>query len=131
MRLRLLSLTAGALALSIAGCGGGGGGSSSGGGSNPIPPNTVRVGGSTYGGGDSMAFTPSNLTVTAGTTVTWTFLSGPHNVTSGSGGVSDGKFTSGASQSSGTYTHLFDTAGSYPYFCSVHGVMMSGTITVN
>lgn len=78
-----------------------------------------------------MAFNPPTLTVTAGTTLTWDFKAGSHNVTSGTAPTGDGAFTSGAPQTSGTYTHQFNTPGTFPYFCSVHGSMMTGTITVN
>jgi plastocyanin len=78
-----------------------------------------------------MTFTPSNLTVTSGTTVTWDFLSGTHNVTSGTAPTADGAYTSGTPQTSGTFTHQFNTTGTFHYFCSVHGTMMTGTITVN
>jgi plastocyanin len=30
----------------------------------------------------------------------------------------------------GVYMHTFATAGTYPYHCSVHGLAMSGSITV-
>jgi plastocyanin len=92
----------------------------------------VYVGGSDgYGGTDAMRFLPATRTVTVGTTVTWTFLSGPHTVVSGSGGTPDGLFSSGAPQSTGNFTHTFPTAGTYPYYCTVHGASMSGTVIVN
>jgi plastocyanin len=30
-----------------------------------------------------------------------------------------------------TYVHKFNTAGTYPYFCTIHGTAMSGSITVD
>jgi plastocyanin len=33
-------------------------------------------------------------------------------------------------KSSGTFTHSFPAAGTFPYHCDVHGAMMQGTITV-
>jgi plastocyanin len=79
-----------------------------------------------------MKFTPANLVVTAGTTVTWNWLDGPHSVTSGVPGTPDGLFDSGAPQSAGaSFTHAFPTAGTYHYYCTVHGAMMTGTVTVN
>jgi plastocyanin len=74
----------------------------------------------------------SNTVVPAGTTVEWRWVSGSHSVTSGSCSVScspDGQFDSGIGAGM-TFTHLFPSAGTFPYFCQVHGAMMSGTVTV-
>jgi plastocyanin len=70
-------------------------------------------------------FTPTSLQVAAGTTVTWTWASGSvgHNVT-----FDDGVHS--ATQSGGTYTRTFTTAGTYAYHCTIHGTPMSGTVTV-
>ncbi len=72
------------------------------------------------------AFQPRELTVAAGTAVTWTNNGQRgHTVTS-----SDGIFGSDGTLSSGAvYTNTFTTAGTYPYFCALHG-SMKGTITV-
>ena len=73
-----------------------------------------------------MAFTPSTITVTTGTTVTWTNKDGvSHSVTSDTGA-----FDSGAIASNGTYSHLFSTAGTFPYHCMVHP-SMTATVVVN
>lgn len=68
-------------------------------------------------------FNVSNLEVTAGTTVTWTNQSNAnHTVTSGTrGGDDEGDlFDSGSIAPGGTFTHTFDAAGSYAYFCAFH-----------
>ncbi len=80
-------------------------------------PNEVRVG--------NNFFNPSPRTVTAGTTVTWTWNAGSvqHNVTFTGG-------PSSATQSSGTFTRTFTTAGTFNYLCTVHGAAMSGSIVV-
>jgi plastocyanin len=70
-------------------------------------------------------FQPADLTVAAGSTVTWTNTgAATHTV----------KWSDGTPESSGlaagaTYDRTFDAAGSYPYVCGIHG-SMSGTITV-
>jgi plastocyanin len=92
---------------------------------------TVQV-----GAGFANAFAPQNLTVTQGDTVNWVWVSGFHNVTSGScpGGnyVADGKFISGAATTpANTFGFAFNTPGTYSYFCSIHRAGMQGTITVN
>jgi plastocyanin len=71
-------------------------------------------------------FTPSSLSVAAGTTVTWQWNSGGvvHNVTF------DDQVTSG-NQSSGSFPRTFATAGSFPYHCTIHAAQgMTGTVTV-
>jgi plastocyanin len=74
-----------------------------------------------------MAFTPSSITVAAGTTITWTNKDNvTHNVTS-----NDGRFTNSPSMASGAvYSFKFDTKGTYGYICSIHPTM-TGTVTVN
>jgi len=69
---------------------------------------------------NSNFFTPGDVTVATGDTVTWTFH-GNHTVTSGNNGVADGLFDSGI-QSSGTFSFPFNQAGDYPYFCRLHFV---------
>lgn len=71
------------------------------------------------------AFSPSATRVAAGTTVTWTWNGiNQHNVTFDDGATS-------ATQSSGTYARAFTLAGTYPYHCTIHGIAMSGTVTVH
>jgi plastocyanin len=71
-----------------------------------------------------------NTAIRAGDTVTWTFAdAAPHTVTSDTGA-----FDSGQPQTGGTYQFTFNSAGTYDYYCVVHGAAgglgMSGTITV-
>lgn len=71
-------------------------------------------------------YSPSTISVPAGTTVNWTWKgSTGHSVTFQTGIVHD----SGV-RSSGTDSQLFSTAGTYTYQCSVHGAAMQGTINV-
>lgn len=69
------------------------------------------------------SFSPSALTVDAGTTVTWVWDgNSPHNVTwSGPGAPA-----ASATQSAGTYERMFDAAGTYDYYCTIHGTPTSG-----
>jgi plastocyanin len=72
----------------------------------------------------NMAFNPLTITVTAGTTIKWTNKDAVgHTVTSNSG-----LFDSGTISNSGIYSHLFSTAGSYPYHCTVHPSMTASVI---
>lgn len=122
---RTLILPSLAAALLTISCGGGGGGSTTsyggGGGGGATPPqNHVWV-----GKDNSMNFTPANIHVVPGATVTWDFFS-THTVTSTTAGTA---FDSGT-MSTGTFTRNFPTAGTYTYVCTIHGAMMSGTVTV-
>ena len=73
-----------------------------------------------------MKFSPSTITVSLNTTVTWTNKDGvSHTVTSDtdlfdSGSIGDGQ----------TYSYTFTTAGTYHYKCSFHS-SMTGTVVVN
>jgi plastocyanin len=71
-------------------------------------------------------FSPADLTIAVGTTVTWTNTGQRrHTVTS-----TDGGFTSSGTLSSGdTYAQTFGTAATFAYICAIH-TSMKGTITV-
>jgi len=74
----------------------------------------------------------NTTTIPVGTTVEWRWVSGSHSVTSGTCTVGcnpDGQFDSGVG-SGMTFTHVFPSAGTFPYFCRVHGAMMTGTVIV-
>lgn len=99
---------------------------------------------STYGGGGGggctataskvcaldNVFNPTNLTITAGTTVTWQNGGGnTHSVTSDTSEPFNADIGSAQSTS-----HQFSTPGTYAYHCRFHGspgAGMHGTITVN
>ncbi|HSZ74586.1 MAG TPA: cupredoxin family copper-binding protein [Rhizomicrobium sp.] len=71
-------------------------------------------------------FSPMDITIKAGSSVTWKNLDGePHTVTS-----VDGLFRSGAIDQDETFTFKFDKPGVYKYLCSIHP-RMRATITVN
>jgi len=94
------------------------------------PTDTATPGGATGGStvevGDNF-FKPETLNVSAGTTVTWDWIgSAPHNVV-----ADDESFKSETlTGSDKTFTHTFETAGTFEYICTVHGQSMSGTIIV-
>lgn len=94
----------------------------------------------TTGAGGALTFSPAAMTIRRGDTVTWRFASAGHTVTSGSSCTADNLFCSpddtrctAARLSSGgdSYSHTFNTTGTFPYFCAVHcSLGMTGTITV-
>jgi plastocyanin len=70
-------------------------------------------------------FSPTAMTVPAGTTVRWKNLDGePHTVR----GV-DATFKSDALDQNDSFTFKFDQPGTYRYVCSIHPQMV-GTIVV-
>jgi plastocyanin len=79
----------------------------------------------------SNRFEPSNVTIPVGTTVTWTWVGGFHNVTS----TGSPAFTSSGDPTSAphSFSQTFSSPGTYAYFCVVHGTPtagMRGTIVV-
>jgi plastocyanin len=73
---------------------------------------------------DNFVFEPAELTVKAGTTVTWTNRDDiPHLI------VSAGKFRSKALDTNDKFSYTFTAAGDYKYFCSLHP-HMTGMIKV-
>lgn len=77
------------------------------------------------------SFTPGTIEIETGTTITWTNQSSEvHTVTSGSPGSPDGEFDSGNMSAGQEFSHTFEEAGSFDYYCALHPGM-TGTITVN
>jgi plastocyanin len=73
---------------------------------------------------DNFTFTPAQLSVKIGDTVTWTNHDDiPHTV------VSAGKYRSKTMDTDGTFSFTFTSAGDYKYFCSLHP-HMTGMIKV-
>lgn len=86
-----------------------------------------------------VAFKPETLSVKPGAKVTWQQDdAGAHTVTSGTveqGGAGvtqqpDDRFDSGEIAKGETFTHTFDEAGTYKYFCRLHPATMRGEIQV-
>ena len=76
-----------------------------------------------------MAFTPATITVAAGTTIKWTNKDGvAHTVTNDSGSTET--FDSGSMAEGATFTHTFNTSGSFSYHCTYHAGMKA-TVVVN
>jgi plastocyanin len=83
----------------------------------PVSGNQVNI--------EGFAFVPATLTVSAGTTVTWTnHDEEPHTVA-----ASDGSFHSPGMGTGATFSHIFPTPGKFDYVCSIHP-MMHGTVVV-
>jgi plastocyanin len=73
------------------------------------------------------SFTPSTLEVRVGDTVTWTNNDAvPHTATQDPAGSG---FQSGTIASGGSFSHTFEDAGEFAYFCEFHP-NMTGTVVV-
>jgi plastocyanin len=78
---------------------------------------TVRI--------DGMRFDPQNITVKPGTTVTWVHGSQmPHTINGNADGMRSGTLYNGQQ-----FSHTFNAAGSYNYFCGLHP-SMKGSVVV-
>jgi plastocyanin len=123
--LLLVALAAAVAVLALAACGN----STSTPTSSATPATTPAANGATVTIKD-FAFAPRTLTVPVGATVTWTNSdSAAHTVTSADGMATDAAttdlFDSGLMGDGDTFTHTFDTAGTYYYLCTPHRSMAS------
>ncbi len=74
---------------------------------------------------DNFNFAPATTAVAVGTTITWTNRDDvPHNVVS-----SEKKFASPVLDTGEQFSHTFDAAGTYNYYCSIHP-KMTGQVVV-
>jgi plastocyanin len=129
---KLLALILACLALGLVACGGddddGGGG---GGGDSSQQP-ADSGGGGVEVSMENIQFSPKDVTVKAGETITFTNKESiPHDVHKTSGPGDD--FSSGDSggmQQGDTFELKLDQPGTYEYVCNVHAPGMTGTITV-
>ena len=84
----------------------------------------------------NLAFSPANLTIASGTTVTWKNGDAVNHTVGSATGSAD-TYTSGFIAPDGTFSHTFATPGTFSYYCAIHGADgspptgMHGTITVN
>jgi len=114
---------------SVYGCGAGYGGTTA---PSNQPTNTPPPAGGISV--ENNSYNPSAKTVAVGTTVQWAWNSctGDPNYggtcTAHSVTFDDG--TGSAIQDHGTFSKLFNTAGTFNYHCLTHGTAMSGAITV-
>lgn len=119
-RSSLVATTLLGLALLLAACSGsgsGGGGASS----APVSTSTVDL-------PPSYKFVPADITVKAGTTVTWNNRDNfTHSVQFKDGGLPTDPQLMKPGEST---TFTFTTAGTFHYQCSLHPQQMQGTVTV-
>jgi plastocyanin len=92
----------------------------------PASAATVNVGVGYYGG--LIDFHPSSVTIHPGEQVNWVWDTSGHSTTSGRPGMPNGIWDSGVRSQGATFTHTFNSAGTFPYYCRVHGQV--GTVIV-
>jgi plastocyanin len=80
-------------------------------------PNTVTMA--------NVAFGPASITVSVGTVITWQNNDGISHTSTSDTGIWD----TGTIPPGGSKTTAFNTAGAFPYHCTVHP-MMTGTVIV-
>jgi len=87
----------------------------------------------TVGPGGNLIFSPDSVTIHPGDQVRWSFASAGHSTTSGSPGMPNGIWDSGIRPQGATFTRTFNSAGTFPYYCTPHGgcCAMVGTVTVD
>ena len=124
------------VSLLITGCGGGGGGGDS---SNGTTTTITIISGASSA--CTTAYFPNSVTILVGETVTWknndimahtvtsTSDSGPA-CTAGGGSLTSAPLDSGPIAPNGTFSHTFDTAGTYYYVCTIADHEMRGTVIV-
>ncbi|MCU4716938.1 plastocyanin/azurin family copper-binding protein [Halapricum hydrolyticum] len=134
-RRAVLAATGGGVSVALAGC------STDDRSSQPDEDDTTVV----VGPNGSLAFEPTDITVSVGETITWTFESDSHNVSAwpamhdrisipgdatGFGTMQQDGDPYETVPSGETFEHTFDEPGEYTYVCVPHAASMVGTVTV-
>src|SRR3989304_5015586 len=88
----------------------------------PPPSTTAAGGGEVEIDISGFAFQPGSVTISKGTKVRWRNRDGVTHTTTGGG-------WNASPAPAARFSFTFDTAGSYPYICTIHP-SMTGTITV-
>jgi plastocyanin len=82
--------------------------------------------------GPGFTFSPNPVNINVGDTVQWNWAGATHSSTSNATTGVDA--WDSALKSSGSFTHTFNNAGDFPYYCSLHsfpgGTAMNGIVHV-
>jgi LPXTG-motif cell wall-anchored protein len=88
-------------------------------------PKAVAAASALVSVGDNF-YSPATVSIAVGDSVTWRNNGqAPHSATANNGSFDTGVFNAGQSRS-----HTFNSAGTFTYFCTVHGSAQSGTVRV-
>lgn len=108
-----------AVTLAVAGIAGGHGALTASAQAKPAATAEVKI--------DNFSFGPAAITVSVGTTVTWTNRDDiPHTVVS-----TEKVFKSRVLDTDEKFSYTFTKTGEYPYFCSIHPKMTGKVIVTN
>src|SRR5438552_12785879 len=77
-----------------------------------------------------LVFMPSSVTIHPGDQVKWTWGSSGHSSTSGSPGMPNGIWDSGILNVGASFTHTFNSVGTFPFYCTPHGGVLCIVRTV-
>ncbi|MGC2626957.1 MAG: plastocyanin/azurin family copper-binding protein [Candidatus Udaeobacter sp.] len=94
----------------------------------PASAATVNVAVGWYGG--LIDFHPSSVTIHPGDQVKWVWLTSGHSTTSGRPGMPNGIWDSGVRSQGATFIHTFNSAGTFPYYCTRHGQVGKVTVAI-
>jgi len=78
--------------------------------------------------GPGISYTPPTVSINAGDTVQWNWNGALHSSTSNASSTLE-VWDSGQI-STGSFSHTFTHGGTFGYFCTVHGTLMTGTVQV-
>ena len=82
--------------------------------------------------GPGLSFTPPSVTIAQGDTVRWVWQGALHSSTSDA--TTGPEVWNSGLLSTGTFSHTFNTAGDWPYYCTLHsspgGTAMNGVVHV-
>lgn len=92
-----------------------------------VVTDTVQIGDIFFKSARNGSQNPAVDTIPAGGRITWTWTGALSHSAQSTGTPA---FTSSSTMSSGSYSLIFSTAGTYTYDCAVHGSQMTGTIVV-
>jgi plastocyanin len=82
------------------------------------------------GAGGSLKFSPAVVNINTGDQIIWTWQGNFHSTTSGNG-TPNGIWNSGVNNQPHSFTNSFPTAGTFPFYCSVHfSENMTGVVNV-
>ena len=91
----------------------------------PTTTTTVQISKTVAGSIVSFAFNPNQIVINVGDTVTWTNNDPVDHTTTSAGNWNSGSLTFGAS-----FSEVFNSPGTFNYFCSIHP-SMTATVVVN
>ncbi len=75
-------------------------------------------------------FNPSSLEILQGDQVRWNRTAGTHTTTSGTSPNANGLWSANLNGTTPSFTRTFNSAGTFPYFCTFHDPSMAGSIVV-